>query len=301
LRADAVSQLSARYRQPEGGAVRLDGTARLIYAAARMPATYAAALAAAERLREARPDLRFASLLDAGCGPGTAGFAAVAAFPDLVEATQSDLEPGWRPLAAQLAAATGHPALAAPRWLGGDLARIAFPPHDLVMAGYCFNEVPEDQIAPAARALWSATGQALIVVEPGTPRGFAALRTLREALTGLGAYVAAPCTHERACPISGKDWCHFSVRVARSARHRQLKQARLPYEDEKFSYVAFARTPPPARAQARIVRRPVAHAGHVTLDLCTEDGLVRNVVSRRDGALYKAARDADWGDPWPPG
>lgn len=37
------------------------------------------------------------------------------------------------------------------------------------------------------------------------------------------------------------------------------------------------------------------------LDLCTvEDGLRRETVTKRHGALYRAARDTDWGDAWPP-
>ena len=37
------------------------------------------------------------------------------------------------------------------------------------------------------------------------------------------------------------------------------------------------------------------------LDLCEADGrLARTTVTKRHGDLYKAARDADWGDAWPP-
>jgi ribosomal protein RSM22 (predicted rRNA methylase) len=298
--AAVASRLSARYRSPDGGAILHDVKGRLAYAAARMPGTYAAILTAAQKLAATRPDLRLQTLLDIGCGPGTASLAAAEAFGELSQVTQSDLDPGWRPVAATLGAATGHPALVHPRWLSGDLGRTLFPAHDLVMAGYCLNELPEDQLAASVRNVWAAAGQALILVEPGTPRGFAVIRHAREILIGLGAHLTAPCAHDAVCPIAGRDWCHFSVRVARSAKHRQLKQARLPYEDEKFSYAAFTRTPAPDRPAARIVKRPVSHAGHVTLDLCTEDGLSRSIVSRRDGALYKAARGADWGDAWPP-
>ncbi|MFE6534721.1 small ribosomal subunit Rsm22 family protein [Bacillus cereus] len=39
----------------------------------------------------------------------------------------------------------------------------------------------------------------------------------------------------------------------------------------------------------------------VLLDLCEPDErLRRRTVTKRHGDLYKAARDADWGDPWPP-
>jgi ribosomal protein RSM22 (predicted rRNA methylase) len=296
----AANRLSARYRAPAGGAILHDQNGRLAYAAARMPATYAAITQALARLRMSWPDFAPATLLDAGCGPGTASLAASQIFPDLTQVTQSDIDRGWQPLATQLSAAIGHPALARPRWLTGDLSSIAFPLHDLVVAGYSLNELPEDRLAAAAHSLWSATAETLAIIEPGTPKGFQNVRRFRAELIRLGAHVVAPCSHDADCPMTGKDWCHMGVRAARSAMHRELKQARLPYEDEKFSYVIVTRRSVPERPNGRIVKRPVAHSGHVTLDLCDRDGLARTIVSRRDGALYKAARNAEWGDAWPP-
>ncbi|MEU9384658.1 small ribosomal subunit Rsm22 family protein, partial [Streptomyces sp. NPDC048279] len=98
----------------------------------------------------------------------------------------------------------------------------------------------------------------------------------------------------------GTDWCHFSARVSRSSLHRQVKGGSLAYEDEKFSYVAATRLPA-APAPARVVRRPQIRKGQVLLDLCEKDErLRRTTVTKRHGDLYKAARDADWGDEWPP-
>ncbi|CAM5511365.1 rRNA methyltransferase OS=Streptomyces alboniger OX=132473 GN=CP975_10115 PE=4 SV=1 [Streptomyces alboniger] len=64
-------------------------------------------------------------------------------------------------------------------------------------------------------------------------------------------------------------------------------------------------SPPPASpvapAPSRVVRRPQIRKGQVLLDLCeTEERLSRRTVTKRHGDLYKAARDADWGDGWPP-
>lgn len=76
----------------------------------------------------------------------------------------------------------------------------------------------------------------------------------------------------------------------------------LPYEDEKFSYVAAARFPADqAGAPDRVVRHPQIRKGQVLIDLCTvEDGLRRDTVTKRQGPLYRAARDVAWGDAWPP-
>ncbi|MDG4862541.1 small ribosomal subunit Rsm22 family protein, partial [Streptomyces sp. T-3] len=139
----------------------------------------------------------------------------------------------------------------------------------------------------------------VVVIEPGTPDGYARVLAARDALLAAGFSIAAPCPHDGACPIEpGSDWCHFSARVSRSSLHRQVKGGSLPYEDEKFSYVAAARFPV-SPVSARVTRRPQIRKGQVLLDLCTRDsGLTRTTVTKRHGALYKAARDVDWGDEW---
>jgi ribosomal protein RSM22 (predicted rRNA methylase) len=77
-----------------------------------------------------------------------------------------------------------------------------------------------------------------------------------------------------------------------------LKQAELGYEDEKFSYVIATRLALPA-AQARIVRHPRKHSGHVQLELCTSGGNIeKTTVTKSKKEAYKRARQADWGEEW---
>lgn len=84
----------------------------------------------------------------------------------------------------------------------------------------------------------------MVLIEPGTPEGYLRIREARGQLIDAGMTVAAPCPHDGTCPIEvGQDWCHFSARVSRSSLHRQVKGGSLPYEDEKFSYVAATRFP----------------------------------------------------------
>ena len=68
------------------------------------------------------------------------------------------------------------------------------------------------------------------------------------------------------------DWCHFTQRLPRSRAHKQIKGAELPFEDEKFSYVALTRAPG-RRASARVLAQPVVTKVEVTAKLCTVDGL----------------------------
>ncbi len=166
---------------------------------------------------------------------------------------------------------------------------------------YVLGELTPDArravVAEAARA-----GQAVVLIEPGTPEGYLRIREARDQLIGAGLHVAAPCPHDGTCPIEvGRDWCHFSARVSRSSLHRQVKGGSLPYEDEKFSYVAATRFPAEPAA-SRITRKPQIRKGLVLLDLCGPEGegLTRSTVTKRHGDLYKAARDAEWGEEWPP-
>jgi len=86
------------------------------------------------------------------------------------------------------------------------------------------------------------------------------------------------------------------VRLPRTRTHRTAKGAERGFEDEKLSYVVLTRSPHPHTGNARVLRRPELHRGHVVLDLCTPGGLERRTVSKRDGARYKEARKLGWGD-----
>ncbi len=100
--------------------------------------------------------------------------------------------------------------------------------------------------------MWAKTNDTLLIVEPGTPSGYQRILDARAQLIKNGAHVIAPCPHDDACPLVKPDWCHFSQRLQRSRVHKQLKSAELPYEDEKFIYVALSRAP--------VAQRPVARA-----------------------------------------
>jgi ribosomal protein RSM22 (predicted rRNA methylase) len=146
-----------------------------------------------------------------------------------------------------------------------------------------------------ADLLWAKTRDTLLIVEPGTPAGYRRIIALRAQLIAAGAHVAAPCPHERACPLAPPDWCHFTQRLPRLRAHRQIKGAELPFEDEKFAYVALTRAPA-ARHPARVLAQPVVSKVEVTAKLCTPDGVVIAKTPRRAKADYARARRWQWGD-----
>jgi ribosomal protein RSM22 (predicted rRNA methylase) len=137
-----------------------------------------------------------------------------------------------------------------------------------------------------------------MLVEPGTPDGFARIRAARAGLIAAGASIAAPCPHDRACPIVAPDWCHFSERLQRSRDHRLAKAADLSFEDEKFAYIVAVRsTVPLARSGARVLAEPRSSKAGLRLKLCRPDGAIAELaVPRRDRKAHAALRRVRWGD-----
>jgi ribosomal protein RSM22 (predicted rRNA methylase) len=297
-RSDAATRaalISRTYRDGGGSVAIVSEADALAYALARMPATYAAMTASLNAVREANPDFAPKDLLDVGAGPGTASWAAAAAFSSLQNFALVDSNRALRALALDLAA--GGARLCDIQYRKGE-ARAALAEAeaaDLVMASYMIGEVSDTERSALADLMWAKTRDTLLIVEPGTPAGYARIIVLREQLIAAGAHVAAPCPHDGKCPLAAPDWCHFTQRLPRSQAHRQIKGAELPFEDEKFSYVALTRTPA-ARHPARVLAQPVVGKVEVTAKLCTPDGLAIAKVPRRAKAAYARARRWRWGD-----
>lgn len=295
----AAQQLSLRYRSETGSGKRLavSEIETAAYALTRMPATFGAAYTALQWALMCVP-FRPESLLDVGAGTGAAALAAGLLLP-LQEATLIEREPEMRNTGKLLL--QGSP-LRSARWQAGDIREPLSDKAELVSAAYLLGELPEAELPAALSRLWEAAEKMLLIIEPGTPAGYAVIRRAREELVKAGAQIAAPCPQTDACPIAGDDWCHFTCRVARSRLHRQLKGGDAPYEDEKFCYLALVRGPA-SPAPARVLRHPYTEPGKVTLQLCTERGRQQQAIRKRDGALFKLARKASCGDafPLPPG
>ncbi len=77
--------------------------------------------------------------------------------------------------------------------------------------------------------------------------------------------------------------------------HKQIKGAELPFEDEKFIYVALTRVPLGQRP-ARVLAQPDVTKVEVTAKLCTSEGLAIAKMPRRAKAAYARARRWRWGD-----
>ncbi len=289
--------LSRRYRaEMRDGRLHIsDELAAKAYLAARLPATYAAVRTSFESAADLCDAFAPQTMLDVGAGPGTALWAAKQCWPTLESATMIEASASIRAVGSTLARNSGFSSL---DWQSGDVVkdRLDFPQADLVSIAYVLDELAPEERRKLVTRLWAATGQMLVIVEPGTPAGWQRIVDARATLIDEGAAIVAPCSHHLACPLTAPDWCHFSRRVARSRIHRMTKSAEVPWEDEKYIYLAVTReasTP----IEAWVIAPTRTGGGKVSLKLCSKNGSVdERLVTKRDGDFFRWARRADWGD-----
>lgn len=293
--AKAFERISARYRAESGLFLQTEEE-RKAYLFTRLPGTFSAVSKVLEEMVTKSSSLSIRSFLDVGAGPGTGMWAAHELFNDLEKCTLLEKDRLFMELGKELVKRSSSSCIRNAAWKSCDIEKsFEVDPHDLVLLSYSIGELKESSWLPLLSTLWKATSKAIVIVEPGTPSGYAKLMKIREILKSLGGYIWAPCPHLSPCPLLKGDWCHFSVRVPRSSLHRQLKSADLGYEDEKFSYLIFGKEPVPP-IQARIIRRPLQHSGHVELMTCQGEGIKKEVYSKKDKEIYKQRKKLEWGD-----
>lgn len=288
----ASDDLTKRYRERDVGnqAFMFTDIHRTAYLVARMPATYAVVAKVLSNIPAAGT-----TLLDLGSGPGTVLWAAAETLHGLKQITCVEQDSSLVALAKKMASQSQLSLIRESKWQVADITGYTPEPHDIVVLSYAIGELSEDNRRKLIERAWSATKQCLVIIEPGTMAGFAGIRASRAELIASGACIAAPCPHKLACPMPLDDWCHFAERLERTSLHRKMKSATLSYEDEKYSYVIACKQPC-EQVDARILRHPGKHGGHISFELCTPEGLQKKTVSKRDKEAFKIARKFEWGD-----
>jgi ribosomal protein RSM22 (predicted rRNA methylase) len=296
VNSSALRSQSAELRDAYGRAGSSSDVSIEAYLATRLPATYAAVSRVFELVDEILPEFAPQSLLDIGAGPGTASWAAVARWAELADVTMLERDNRFATIAQDFAKASVHPALQAARVERAEISNLDASA-ELVAAAYVFAEQREAMAGELALKLWRACSGLLIIVEPGTPDGFARIRAARSRLLGAGAFMVAPCTQSNECPMEGADWCHFKTRLQRSKIHMQAKGASVPFEDESFSFLAVSRVAAQL-PEARIIAPPSNNKVGTSLKLCGHGGIEEQLVAARDKPAYKLSKKKGWGDSW---
>lgn len=254
-----------------------------VYAVYRLPATYSAFGEALKHTLELY-DQNIDSVIDVGAGSGSASLAASHLLPSiknftLLERNKYMMETGK----------TLHNF----DYINYDLSKDNLDiKADLVISSYVLNELDQNSRINAINKMWDMTNKIMLIVEPGTTEGFNLIREIRDYLISIGAYVIAPCTHMGVCLNT---WCHFSTRVSRSKLHKDIKGGDAPYEDEKYSYIAFSKSEV-IPCKNRILRHPQINPGFIELEVCSKDGFKKIKYSKKDKELFKKARKSDAGD-----
>lgn len=289
--ADRYTDISHRYRSAGVDVALKSEQEVLAYCFARLPATFTVLEKTLSELIDLTAT-HIHSITDLGCGPGASYFAFQHLFPHLQNTTCVDGNAAMMHLTQKVLQDEKNVSL-----IKTPMQHYTFLPTDLTLFSYSLGELTHSVRRHVLLQAWEQTKHALIVIEPGTPEGFAVQSAAREVLIESGAFIVAPCGHNAPCPLltTPDDWCHFATHVPRSQAHKQLKKGALSYELEKYTYL-IATQQPVAVPRHRIIRPPLKRSGHLILDICTQAGIVRTTYTKAKNKEYKKVQKAHWGD-----
>lgn len=289
-----AKEISKKYRANDNNGIRLvtKSNEAIAYALSRMPATYESVASVIEKIFELN-DFEINTVLDVGAGTGAGTWAV---FDKLGPKNFLCLEREQEMINIGKKLMCNSELEKIVNWKQFDVLKDQLDnKYDLVIISYMINELPKEHIQKVLEKIWNATNEVLIIIEPGTPKGFSNILEIRKKLINEKANLIAPCSHELECPIGKNDWCNFSCRIQRSKVHKMLKDGQSPFEDEKFSYVAFSRKKV-YKVNNRILRHPIINKVFSEYKICTKDGIKNVKISKKNGILYKEAKKKSTGD-----
>lgn len=279
----AAQALSERYRTGQTPYLRTPQD-RHAYLLTRYPATKAALHRVFREIRS----FPIETMLDIGAGPGTSWEAACETWENLKKATLMERDRDFVEIGSKMTPPDRV------HWVTGDVSKQAtFERHDLVLFSYSWGEILDLALLEKA---WQSAGKFLVVVEPGTPRGYQSMLKARDFCISKKASVFAPCPHSNQCPWQNtSEWCHFGIRLQRSNDHRLAKEGSLGFEDEKYSYVILSKEPHET-SFSRLLKDPLRRKGHTLITLCSKDGIEQKTITKKDKEDYKKINKLKWGD-----
>lgn len=280
----------------------------IAYAIARMPATYSATSTACTQTVETLKLVsklnnnnnqnldNFSTVIDVGAGTGAATLALSEVF-DVKSITCLEREYAMMSLGKVLLAESENPIVKNAKWEKFDVneykqtneKRISA---DVVITSYMLNEFKDDKVLEIVNKLWNMTEKLMIIVEPGTPKDYKRIMKIKEYLANKGGSIIAPCTNCGKCELPENDWCNFSCRVERTKIQKDVKVGDVPYEDEKFTYLAVSKKEFNIEGKniARIIRHPIIKSNMVEVKLCQNGNIINKTYTKKDKEIYKKIR-----------
>ena len=289
-----ASKLSEKYMYQERTGDTLLNTEleALAYSIMRMPATYGAVYTALKNTLE-RIDCNIQSVLDIGAGTGAATWA----ISELLETKNMQcFEREQVMLELGKSFMSQNPKLKDVSWDYMDIVEDKLDTKaDLVVTSYMLNEIKPENRKDVINKLINSSNQITLIIEPGTPEGFKNIKEVQKIAIENGLHIVAPCTFQGVCPLPDEDWCHSIVRMERTKVHKVLKNADLPYEDEKFAYIAISKEKYD-NSGTRILRHPMIEKGKITLKVCHNGKVEKMAVTKKDKELFKMVKKKICGD-----
>lgn len=292
---DKAKAISVNYRTNEGKGKRLlkSEEEAIAYAISRMPATYGAVYNSLKNSLEIyNPSIK--TVADIGAGTGTATIAVNELLKvDKIECFER--EDSMQKVGKNIFA-NYNDLLDKTNWRKLDICSDEITEkYDLVVTSYMLNEISDEQKGTIIEKLWKISNKMLLIVEPGTVEGYKNIINAKQKLIDMGAKIIAPCKNDE-CKLPKDDWCNFSCRVQRTKIHKELKEGNVPYEDEKYMYLAVSKEEFDKTDKKRILRHPMIYSGFIKLKVCDEDNIREITISKKDKEKFKIARKSKAGD-----
>ena len=293
LKKDAQN-LSDKYLNKErtGKTLLSKDSEAIAYSIMRMPATYGAVTMALKHTLEISGLNKFNTVLDIGAGTG-AGEWALSNLIEFEKIICLERENAMRKLGQNLL--KNNPNFQKIEWIDEDITKDELPDADIIIVSYVINELAPEERKKVIEKILNIDSKIVLIIEPGTPEGFENIKQIRQIAVDNGKFIIAPCTSCKECKLPQNDWCHATVRVERTKIHKLLKSADLPYEDEKFSYIAISKDKY-EMAKSRILRHPIIEPGKITLKLCTNGNIEEKIITKKDKENFKIAKKKKCGD-----
>ena len=313
--------ISDRYINEKNGKSLLNQNDEAIaYAIARMPATYAATSTVCSQVFEiierknSKAKENFKTLIDVGAGTGSATLS-ISEQLNLEKITCLEREAAMIDLGKTLLSESLNMIVKNASWKNIDISDYIHSDRsttkkddkennetllkaDIVISSYMLNEFAEENILKIVNVLWRMTNDVLIIVEPGTPNDYKRLMKVKDYLIENGGNVIAPCICEKKCNLPLNDWCNFTCRVERTKLQKEVKCGNVPFEDEKFMYLAVSKNDYNSEKDkiARIIRHPIIKSGMVEVKLCLNEQIINKTYTKKDKEIYKKIRKVKVGD-----
>lgn len=290
-----AKNISINYRTNEGEGKRLlkSEDEALAYAISRMPATYGAVYNSLKHSIEIY-NSNIKTVADIGAGTG-AGAIAVNELLDIEKIECFEREDAMRKIGKKIFDNYDNISEKS-NWNKLDICKDKIDKkYDLVVVSYMLNEISDDKKDIIVEKLWRTCNKMLLIVEPGTMKGYNNIINAKKKLIENGGKVVAPCRSNE-CKLPKNDWCNFSCRVQRTKIHKELKEGNVPYEDEKYIYIAVTKDRINDTDKKRILRHPMIYSGFVKLKVCNKDEIEEITITKKDKEKFKIARKSEAGD-----